>query len=124
MEKYEPLTETSFYILLCLSAGAGYGYNIMKMTDKLSGGTLHLGPGTLYGALGKMRKKGWIVQNWQEESRKGYALTPKGGEVLDREIHRLEQMLACARMVVSCKKEGQAAAGEDGGGTKPDEHQE
>ena len=120
MEKYEPLTETSFYILLCLSAGAGYGYNIMKMTGELSGGTLHLGPGTLYGALGKMQKKGWIVQTWQEESRKGYALTQKGGEVLDREIHRLEQMLMCARTVASCKKKGtQTAAWEDGEGTEP-----
>lgn len=38
MKKLEPLSESYYYILLCLSKGANHGYGIMQMTEKLSGG--------------------------------------------------------------------------------------
>ena len=38
MKKNEPLSESYYYILLCLSKGANHGYGIMQMTEKLSKG--------------------------------------------------------------------------------------
>ena len=48
--KFEPLSESYFYILLCLSKGANHGYGIMKMTEALSQGEVKIGSGTMYGA--------------------------------------------------------------------------
>ena len=46
----EPLTESYFYILLCLYGGDNHGYGIMQMTESLSGGRVKIGSGTMYGA--------------------------------------------------------------------------
>lgn len=37
--KREPLTESYFYILLCLYSHANHGYGIMQEAGRLSGGT-------------------------------------------------------------------------------------
>ena len=58
--KHEPLSESSFYILLSLS-GPLHGYGIIKNVESLSEKRIRLGAGTLYGALGKMVKKKWIM---------------------------------------------------------------
>ena len=60
--KPEPLSESYFYILLCLSKGANHGYGIMKMTETLSEGEVKIGSGTMYGATSNMIKKGWIKE--------------------------------------------------------------
>ena len=60
LNKNEPLTESYFYILLCLYRGASHGYGIMQETERLSGGRVKIGSGTMYGATGNMMKKGWI----------------------------------------------------------------
>ena len=43
----EPLTESYFYILLCLYSGDNHGYGIMQMTEQLSGGRVRIGSGTM-----------------------------------------------------------------------------
>ena len=57
MKRVEPLSESYYYILLCLSKGANHGYGIMQLTEKLSGGDVTIGSGTMYGATGNMMKK-------------------------------------------------------------------
>ena len=47
---YAPMTQTGFYILLCLRQEA-HGYGIVQQVDALTRGELHLSPGTLYGTL-------------------------------------------------------------------------
>ena len=37
-KKVEPLTESYFYILLCLANGPNHGYGIMQRTKELSEG--------------------------------------------------------------------------------------
>ena len=49
LNKNEPLTESYFYILLCLYQGASHGYGIMQETERLSGGRVKIGSGTMYG---------------------------------------------------------------------------
>ena len=101
----EPLTESCYYILLCLSMGESYGYKIMSRVKALSQGLVTIGPGTMYGALSNMIQKGWISQAGQEGKRRIYRLTTQGGDVLDKELQSLEQMLACARAAFSQMEE-------------------
>lgn len=88
---YVPMTETSFYILLCLKEEA-HGYGIVKKTEKLTHGELKLSPGTLYGSLSKMEKDGLIHFVREEENRKIYCITELGTQVLDLEMKRIERL--------------------------------
>ena len=102
MKRSEPLSESYYYILLCLAKGANHGYGIMQMTEKLSCGDVKIGSGTMYGATGNMMKKGWIEEILSEgagERRRLYRLTEKGREALREEIARLSRMLENAKEV-------------------------
>ena len=88
---YVPMTETSFYILLCLRKEA-HGYGIVQTVDALTQGAVHLSPGTLYGSLSKMEKDGLIRFVRDEEKRKIYRITELGTEVLDLEMKRIERL--------------------------------
>jgi DNA-binding PadR family transcriptional regulator len=49
-----------FEILLSLAAGQLHGYGIMQQVESRTAGSTRLGPGTLYGAIKRMTKAGWI----------------------------------------------------------------
>ena len=97
MKKVEPMSESYYYILLCLSKGANHGYGIMQMTERLSGGDVKIGSGTMYGATSNMMKKGWITEVTSNEPgterKRMYSLTDAGREALAGEIARLRRML-------------------------------
>ena len=103
MKRSEPMSESYYYILLCLAKGANHGYGIMQMTEKLSGGDVTIGSGTMYGATGNMMKKGWIREILSDEPgverRRLYQLTEAGREALRGEIARLRRMLDNAEEV-------------------------
>ncbi|MBQ6541611.1 MAG: PadR family transcriptional regulator [Lachnospiraceae bacterium] len=103
MKRVEPLSESYYYILLCLAKGANHGYGIMQLTEKLSGGDVTIGSGTMYGATSNMMKKGWIREIMSDEPglerRRLYQLTESGREVLRLEISRLRRMLENAEEV-------------------------
>ena len=103
MKKSEPMSESYYYILLCLAKGANHGYGIMQMTKQLSDGVVVIGSGTMYGATGNMMKKGWIEEIMSEgdglERRRMYQLTESGRKALREEIARLRRMLANAEEV-------------------------
>ncbi len=92
--KNDPLSEPSFYVLLSLAEPL-HGYGIIKKVEDLSDGRIRLGPGTLYGALTKMVKMGWIkplpVENG--ERRKAYALTIEGAALLQKEVSRITEQI-------------------------------
>ena len=52
---YVPMTETAFYILLCLRK-PNHGYGIVQTVEKMTDGAIRLAPGTMYGSLSKMEK--------------------------------------------------------------------
>jgi len=89
--KYLPLTESTYYIMLTLVEPL-HGYGVMQKIEKISKGTVKVGPGTLYGAFTSLEKEGLIVKVKEEDRRKSYVLTPKGKEVLMNQIKRLEIM--------------------------------
>ena len=97
MGRKEALSESYFYILLCLSQGDNHGYGIMQMSKELSGGAVCIGPGTMYGATQNMLEKGWIREVMSEEPgqerRRLYQLCDSGRQALQAEKERLRRML-------------------------------
>ena len=98
----EPLTESFFYILLCLYRGPSHGYGIMRDALRLSGGRVHIGSGTMYGATSNMMKKGWIQEmpGPDADRRQLYTLTDAGREVLLAEADRLQSLAAAAENII------------------------
>lgn len=88
---YVPMTETGFYILLCLQQEM-HGYSIVQKVEGLTNGEIRLSPGTMYGSLSKMEKDGLIRFVGEEEKRKSYIITDLGREVLELEMKRIERL--------------------------------
>lgn len=93
---YVPMTETGFYILLCLRK-PNHGYGIVRQVDAMTNGEICLAPGTMYGSLSKMEKDGLIQFVREEEKRKIYQITDLGDEVLNLELKRIERLYRNAR---------------------------
>lgn len=91
IDKYLPLTESTYYIMLSLIEPL-HGYGVMQKVEEISRGTVRLGPGTLYGVFTTLEKEGLIVKVKEEDRRKSYMLTQKGKDVLHGQIERLEIM--------------------------------
>lgn len=100
----EPLTETTFFILLSLADGPQHGYNILKQVASLSDSRIQLSTGTLYGALSRLLEQGWIerVENPDavetKRPRKEYRLTSLGQAMLNRDVQRLKKLVALAQL--------------------------
>lgn len=88
---YVPMTETGFYILLCLQEPM-HGYAIVQKVDSLTDGVVRIGAGTLYGSLSKMEKDGLIRFVDEQDKRKIYQITELGSDVLALEKKRIERM--------------------------------
>ena len=93
---YVPMTETAFYILLCLRE-PNHGYGIVQKVEKLTEGAIRLSPGTMYGSLSKMEKDGVIRFVREEDKRKIYQITELGSEILEIEFERIERLYKVAR---------------------------
>ena len=94
-DRDSPLTEAFFYILLALRR-PNHGYGIIQEVEQLTDGRVTLGPGTLYGALQTLQKRGWIqIYSVDTESRKKkeYVITGEGREVFAAEMARLKELL-------------------------------
>ncbi len=88
---YVPMTETSFYILLCLKQ-PNHGYGIVQTVEQMTEGEIKIRPGTMYGSLSKMEKDGLICFIREEEKRKIYQITALGCEVLELELKRIKRL--------------------------------
>jgi len=73
-------------ILKTLSWGRMHGYGIGRWIEEQGGEALHIEEGSLYPALYRLEKKGWIDAEWglSEKNRKAkyYRLTPQGRAAL------------------------------------------
>lgn len=88
---YVPMTETGFYILMCLQSEM-HGYSIVQKVESMTGGEIRLSPGTMYGSLSKMEKDGLISFAREEEKRKIYIITELGEVVLSLEMKRIARL--------------------------------
>ena len=103
-EKLLPLTSSVFHILLALSDGDLHGYGIMQEVSEHTGGQIRLGPGTLYGAIKRLRSNGLIVEvderpdpELDDERRRYYRLTDFGQQVLKAEAQRISKLVSVAQ---------------------------
>ena len=95
---YVPMTETGFYILLCLREES-HGYNIIRKVEELTDGEIRISPGTMYGSLSKLEKDGLIHFIREEDKRKIYEITELGTEVLELELKRIRRLYRNAQEV-------------------------
>ncbi|HET9986461.1 MAG TPA: PadR family transcriptional regulator [Longimicrobiales bacterium] len=99
-----PLSPAVFHILLALADEDRHGYAIMQEVEGRTGGAMRLGPGTLYGAIKRLREQELIEEvedpaepTVVEERRRYYRLTALGRRVAVLEAERLERMVDAAR---------------------------
>lgn len=99
-----PLTPAVLHILLALSARELHGYGIMKQVQQESGGKVKMGPGTLYGSLGRMITAGLIRESdkkvdpeMDDERRVYYKITALGQKALAAELERYQALVTLAR---------------------------
>jgi DNA-binding PadR family transcriptional regulator len=100
-----PLTPAVLHILLALSARERHGYGIMKEVEADSEGQVKMGPGTLYGSLGRMIDAGLIRESekkidptMDDERRVYYKITALGEKALAAELERYRRVVAVARL--------------------------
>ena len=99
-----PLRPVEFHILLALAPEERHGYAILQEVAGLTDGQLELEPGTLYRALHRMLKDGWVAESTRrpaadldDERRRYYRLTPLGKRVATAEADRLWRLVSVAR---------------------------
>jgi DNA-binding PadR family transcriptional regulator len=99
-----PLTPAVLHILLALSTEERHGYGIMKEVEFESHGKVKMGPGTLYGSLGRMMEAGLIRESdkkvdpeLDDERRVYYRITAIGQAALAAELERYREVVAVAR---------------------------
>ena len=84
--------EPSLYILVSLSDGPKHGYAIMTDVEAISGSSM--GPGTLYGALARLERRGLIEALEPVERRRPYRLTGLGEATVRAQLERLRGLAA------------------------------
>ena len=99
-----PLTPAVLHILLALSTRERHGYGIMKQVESDSQGKVKMGPGTLYGSLGRMLEAGLICESdkktdpdMDDERRVYYKITGLGQKALAAELERYREVVAVAK---------------------------
>ena len=92
-------------ILRTLLFGSAHGHQIAKHIQRTTEDVLQVEHGSLYPALHRMERKGWIVAKWEmakdrNRESKYYRLTPAGRKQLVREESRWKQLAAAVATVM------------------------
>jgi PadR family transcriptional regulator PadR len=84
-------------ILQTLRRGPRHGYALVQDIKATSDDLLQIEEGSLYPALQRMLKAGWVSAEWGLSSRnrkvRVYRITPAGRKQLEHEISSFDQML-------------------------------
>lgn len=88
------MTDPTILILASLAEGDKHGYAIMEDIRAFAG--IRLGPGTLYGAITRLEKCGWIKAVKADSRRQPYRITPEGGVELKRQLALFGQVVRIA----------------------------
>jgi DNA-binding PadR family transcriptional regulator len=79
-------------ILASLAGGQKHGYAMMEDIEAMAG--VHLGPGTLYGALSRLEHFGLIEALPADERRRPYRLTAAGTASLRQYLTSLRNLVS------------------------------
>ncbi|GIP65103.1 PadR family transcriptional regulator [Virgibacillus pantothenticus] len=98
-----PLSEPTYLIMLALYQGPLHGYGIIKAIENVSRGIYVIAPGTLYGVIKNIQKKGWI-QTIEIESgsrrRITYRITDDGKEALLAEYNKYINLIHMSKIIL------------------------
>jgi DNA-binding PadR family transcriptional regulator len=87
--------DPSVLILTSLADGPKHGYAIMTDITAFSG--VGMEPGTLYGALSRLERRGWIQPLAAVDRRRPYEITAAGQEVLAEQLRSMQQIVRTGR---------------------------
>jgi len=108
----EPLKPGALLLLIALAAGDRHAYALRKEVAERSGGTVRLGPASLYRTIAGLLEDRLIEESGRrpaaeldDERRRYYRITDRGRHALRAETERLEALAAAARaaMLVRAK---------------------
>jgi PadR family transcriptional regulator PadR len=105
-DKIELLRGTlDMLILRTLQAGPAHGHQIAKHIHRSTDDVLQIEHGSLYPALHRLERKGWLASKWEgadgEREFKYYRLTPLGKRQLAVEESKWEQVVRAIAKVAA-----------------------
>lgn len=83
--------DPTLLILTSLASGPKHGYALILDIEEFAG--VRLGPGTLYGAIGRLEERSLIKPLAAEGRVRPYRLTPKGSAVLETTLAELRTIV-------------------------------
>ena len=91
-------------ILKTVAFGPKHGWAISERLHQISSATLHIRQGSLYPALHRLERRGWIKASWgasdNNRRAKYYELTKRGRAQLDQEISAWNKLSAVVAQVL------------------------
>jgi PadR family transcriptional regulator, regulatory protein PadR len=97
-------------ILQTLQWGPRHGYGIVQALHVNSGETLQLETGSLYPALHRMERQGWVRSEWKQtesnQRAKYYRITSPGKKQLASDLSRWQQMVDVIGSIMRPVREG------------------
>lgn len=102
MGDHGPVSDQLFHILLSLVDEPKHGYGIIQEVEGRTRGELTLGASTLYSAIKRIRRWGWVEEvpapgDDEDPRRRYYGITGEGRRVVREEARRLEALVRHAR---------------------------
>lgn len=80
-------SDPSLLVLASLADGEKHGYAMVADIEAMAG--VHLGPGTLYGALSRLESQGLIEPARADGRRRPYRITGAGAELLGERLRTI-----------------------------------
>lgn len=91
-------------VLKALTLGPRHGFGILRWIAERTGDVVNVEEGSLYPALYRMERDGWLDATWgvtdQGRRAKFYAITPKGRRHLASETRDLETFISAIAPVL------------------------
>ena len=91
-------------ILKALAAGQMHGYQVARRIEQVSGEVLQVEEGSLYPALHRMARRGWVEAEWgpSENNRRAryYSLTAAGRKQLAAERAEFDRLVTAIHRVL------------------------
>lgn len=85
-------SDPGLLILSSVAGGPKHGYAMMEDILEFSGTRLE--PGTLYGAITRLERRGWIEALPSEERRRPYRITGEGLRALQEQLQTMRQIVS------------------------------
>jgi DNA-binding PadR family transcriptional regulator len=89
------MTDPTLLVLASLAEDDKHGYAMMVDIEQFAG--VRLGPGTLYGAITRLEKRGWIKPVASKGRRQPYRITGAGRAYLKERLGALWQIVKTGR---------------------------